>query len=342
MSVNYEDLDMGDLQDELGRVAKTAEKTNNGASKPKTSEFLKNFVKLPSDGYVTLRFLPRRSGQKLFCATRLHKLDTEINGKTYSRYYHCRRELTDTKYGKQWRGDCELCSYYSNLWKKSEGLSGAAQENMKNEARRYKPNERYYYNVLVRSQKGENGEIEKNVGPLIFSCGVKVHEKILRAINGDESIGETGLGNITHPLTGYDFKLIIKKTKGSDGQMYPNYDLSKFEDKPSALGTESEIEEWLSKLHDLQALRVLKSNDELSTALRISLGLEKPENSYGESSYDPSKYEMSGDMHAASVNVSATVDETLVNSGTVTKKNNNSTAVEEILADEDFMKELEG
>ena len=121
--------------------------------------------------------------------------------------------------------------------------------------------------------KDENGDVKKNVGPKIYSCGKTVHAKIMRAIVGDDSAGEPALGDVTHPLTGRDFR-VVKKVVKSGSQEYPNYDNSKFEEVSPA-GSPTELQVWIDKLHDLQALRVIKPDDELRHALKVHLGMIK-------------------------------------------------------------------
>lgn len=255
----YEPLDMSELSTEYSRVTQDP-------TAPVKSDFIEKFVKMPEkNGFVLMRIMPRSKGTKLFCATRVHTLynPTTKEKKTF----HCPKELVQSDRGPRWQGECIICKYYSDLWQQSEALSGKAQEDMQNRARAIKPVDRYYYNVIVRSEKDKNGQVLKNVGPKIYSCGKTVHSKIMRAIVGDEAAGERPLGDITDPKTGRDFR-VVKKMKGD----YPNYDESKFEDS-SPVGTPEELQNWLENLNDLTSLRRLSTNDELKHGLKIHLGM---------------------------------------------------------------------
>lgn len=328
MSTEFEALDMSQILSEYERVSAEPGKTYN-------EDYLEKFVRLPDrDGFVLIRFLPVKKGHKFFCVTRVHTLSNpSTNSK---RTFHCKRELVHTDKGPKWMGDCIICKYYADLWQKSEKLSGKAQEDLQNQARAIKPVERYYYNVIVRSVKNKDGVVETNVGPKIYSCGKSQHAKITRAIVGDEAAGESPLGDITHPVKGRDFKIVKKVVKGGGGMEYPNYDQSKFED-PSPLGTKEEILGWLEKAHDLQTLRVVKSSDELKQALRIHLGMVRDdEDSSG--SDDLEEFRNIGQAPTAPVAASKIKEEPKV--AKVQETAPESSGDEDLLADDDFMREL--
>lgn len=316
----FEALDLSEMQSEFERVSAEP------GSAAQTNDLQQMYVRLPErDGYVQLRLLPRKKGSKFYCATRVHTL---INPTTKQRKsYHCPRNLVQTERGSKWQGDCIVCKYYSDLWQQSMALEGKAQQDLQNAARAIKPVERYFYNVIVRSEKDSNGDVRKNVGPKIYSCGKTVHAKIMRAIVGDESAGEPALGDVSHPVHGRDFR-VVKKVVKSGSQEYPNYDNSKFEDVSPA-GNPEELDNWIEHLHDLQALRVIKSDDELRHALKVHLGMIKE----GEAAADDlSEFRGSNTVPASSVvkeeiSVKPAVAET-------------TPSYEEPLADEDFMKEL--
>ena len=236
-SYEFEDIDMG----QIGLEASAIAKENN---------VMDNYVKMPEkDGYVLLRFLPPQKGKSLFCSTRIHTLGTYPNSKTY----HCLRSRVNIpSRGLQWINpsnnhdlDCPVCQEYSRLWKISNNLHGEEKIRMESQARSIKPVERYYWNVIVRQQVNtKTGTVEKNVGPKILSCGKTLQAIILESINGSELTGRKKLGNVTHPVTGRDFRLVKKITKGTSGMEYPKYDQSSFED-PSPLGTDEQIKIWL-------------------------------------------------------------------------------------------------
>lgn len=329
---DYEPLDLAEMQHEYERV--TAEPGNFGGE-----DFLAKFVRLPErDGYTLMRILPRKKGGKHCCATRVHTLSNPTTKK--SRTYHCPKVLVQTEKGPKWQGDCIICKYYSDLWKQSESMSGKAQEDRQAAARAIKPVERYYYNVIVRSEKDpKTGDVKKNVGPKIYSCGKTVHSKILRAMLGDEAAGENPLGDITHPINGRDFRVVKKVVKGGGGSEYPNYDNSKFEDVTPA-GSPDELNTWLENLHDLQALRIVKSPDEMKHALRVHLGMVKEGDST--QSDELNEFRNAGNTASGSPSGSTYTSEPVREELTVsTPVVESKSSDEEVLADEDFMKELQ-
>jgi hypothetical protein len=308
-------LDLNELQNENERL--TAESNN----------FSKNFVKLP-DGkcVVTIRFLPPAVGGKfgrvknnLFQRTRLHM----INGKAF----HCPRELQSDGWFK---GPCPICEYYTLLWKESKSKSPEESKHDQQLARQIKAVERYYYNCIVRSETDpDTGKTIENVGPKIFACGKTMHAKIITGIVGSEELEEPGYGDVTDPITGRDFKIIKGIKKGPDG-VYPEYDKSKYMD-PSPLGTPDQVQKWLEDLHDLQALRVLKSYDELHHQLRVHFGLAKDE-SIG---FDVSEFRTGVPKSTVTVQKSADADDGV---GDV---DDSVGDVDASVVEDDFMKDLE-
>jgi hypothetical protein len=239
------------------------------------------------------------------------------------------------------------------LWRESEkdGVSADEADAFQTKARSIKPIERYYYNVIVRSQIGSNGETEENVGPKIFSCGKTVHKMIIRAIVGDEELGEAPLGDISDLVEGRDFKL-IKRMRKSGSQSYPNYNESKFLE-PSPLGTKDSAKEWLSGLHDLSSLRNLKTEDELKHELKMFLGVAQESASGG---FDPSEFKLEGSPAitlpipdsmkpqevAGAASVEAAPSDADESTPPAEEKAEASSDDEddEVLADDDFLKEL--
>jgi hypothetical protein len=332
MALDYEPLDMAEVATEAERV--TAEPGAGG-----NTDFLDKFVKLPDrDGFVLMRILPRKKGHKLYCATRTHRLTnpSESNPNKRSKSLHCPKELVMTDRGPKWQGECIICKYYSDLWQKSEKLSGKAQEDLQQKAREIKPVERYYYNVIVRQEKQKDGTFLKNVGPKIYSCGKTVHAKIMRAIVGDPQAGEKPLGDVTHPTNGRDFRLVKKVVKGGGGAEYPNYDNSKFEEV-SPLGEMDDMQEWIGNLHDLVALRALKDEETLKHELKVHLGLVKEEGTKD----DLAEFRGAGGTDTAEAE--DVVREELTTKPAATVKPTAGAAKKEeddILPDDDFMKEL--
>lgn len=251
------------------------------------------FVQMPEkNGVVVIRLLPPAPpslfghSNVFFQKTRLHYLD--------NRSYHCPKELKKVNNKFRWVGDCVICDHYNWLWEESKKPDCPADKakKLQDEAREIKPVERNYWNCIVRKEiDPKTNEIHENVGPKIFSVGVKLHRFILRAIFGDKELEEDGLGDVFDPIKGRDLKIIRTMTKGGDGGYYPSYDQSKFLDV-SPLGTPDQIDKWLSELHDLTKLRNVQSKEELEKQMRRYLGGEVDDDS--ESSYDPRKFGYNG------------------------------------------------
>jgi hypothetical protein len=325
---SYEAIDLAEMAAESVRVN----------SKGPTQENNNIYVRMPSgqgtgegNSFITIRFLPRRKGEHLFCATKYHSLK-DSNGNR--KILFSPKKLTKTDKGDyRWTGDNTVIDkYLRDLWAKSDKVSGKAQEDLRNQYRELKGIERYYYNVIVRQEKdSKTGEVIKNVGPKILSCGKTIHGQIMRAIVGDEAAGEEPLGDITNPKTGRDFKLVKKNVKGANGAEYPNYDQSKFLD-PIALGTPEEVEKWIENLHDLQSIRVIKTEEELKHALKIHLGLIT-ENDDDDDDYDASEFSVKSNSKNES-------KKELIEDQK--EKVAISAEEEEIMADDDFLKEIDG
>lgn len=273
-SFNF-DFNVDVMKKDLNRVDKQPGQSN--------SEYFEKYVIMPkSEGAITCRILPAdtpRGRIVPYASTRLHYHN--------KRSYHCLRELVDGK----WQGNCPLCNYYYALYDKAKAAkTNDEADAIKLMARDFKPIERYYYNVIVRRWiHPDTGEVKLNYGPLILSVGKSLHGKILRAFLGNEKFQEPPIGNIAHPLTGRDFKIIKQISRGDGGKEYPNYDASRFEPE-SVLGDEKEIQLWLSKLWDLEAERGdnVKSVDELQDVVDVIQG-KKPDPSVG---FDSNQYSL--------------------------------------------------
>jgi hypothetical protein len=250
-----------------------------GGSKAEATTTMDNYVKMPDkEGFLIVRLLPPMVGpdgvtRDPFMATQLHYMGTYPSSKTY----HCLRRRMKHPYKNQmmWgnpsnnpKDDCPICAEYGRLWKIINKLADGdpQKDRLKAQARQFKGNARYYWNVIVRSQiNPKTQEKEENVGPKILSLPEQTHNLIITNIKGDPDAGIKALGNVTHPINGRDFR-IVKKIKKADGREYPNYELSRFED-PSPLGTDQQIEIWKSNMHDLNALRMLLPVEELRKVL---------------------------------------------------------------------------
>ena len=273
-------------------------------------DYLSKYVKFPEGaGSVTVRLLgPAEAGMfdreksPFFMQTRLHR----VNNKSK----HCLKEFD--KKAKKYVGTCPICEYYNWLWNTSEQQNSKEErDKLQKQARDIKPVERYYFNCIVRQEKQEDGSVLENVGPKILSVGKTLYKMIITGIVGDETIQEKGYGDVTHPTTGRDFK-IIKTIKKSGDNEYPNYDSSKFLDQ-TPLGTPEQIKTWMSSLHDLVAERKSHTVDELKTELKKHLGVI-PNDNVG-NSFDPSEYQ-SKQSSVSKTNVSSTPvsTESIVNS----------------------------
>ena len=309
-------LDLQELQGETDRLA-----SQEG------SGFGKNFLKLP-DGkcVVNIRLLPPaakgkfdREKSSLFQRTRLHM----INGKAF----HCPRELQEDGWFK---GPCPICEYYTLLWKQSKSKSPEEAKHDQTIARQIKAIERYYYNCIVRAETDpETGKTVENVGPKIYACGKTMHAKIITGIVGSQEEDEPGYGDVTDPVNGRDFKIIKGIKKSPDGT-YPEYDKSKYMDV-SPLGTPEQVEKWLEELHDLAALRVVKSYDDLLHQLRVHFGIEKDETI----GFDVSEFNKGGTSKSTvTVQKNADADDDV-------SSDDDDTGVDTSVVEDDFMKDLE-
>jgi hypothetical protein len=309
------------------------------------------YVQMPKEkGTIMIRILPPAEAGKFgpdkgpfFMKSRLHR----VNG----RNLHCTREPAPEGSRKKLLGECKICSYLRWLYKESEREDITQEESQKLKAiySQLKVNERYYFNVIQRNVPQEDGTVQ-DVGPLIFSCGITLYEKIMYGICGDPDIpNDKGKGDVTDLKTGYDFMLIKGIKPGKD--KWPDYSKSQFVDESTPLGEPDQIEEWLAELHDLKAIRVTKTQEELDHELKCHLGLRQDAVS---EDFDPSEYatdNVPSANESVEVNVTSPELETeaTATETTVETKVETSVAVEEepatttetkALADDEFMKSL--
>lgn len=206
-------------------------------SKPKgqtNEEFLNQFIKL-EDGDNIVRILPpKEEGGEFFVATAIHRIEG----------------------GKQWRcrkvthnEQCPICDLYFSLWKRHNDTAGKGAESFfSKEARKIKPNKRYFMNALDR----RTSEVK------VLSVGSKVFEKVLQSmVDPDEP-----LGDVTDPKTGYDLKIVKVPIKN---QPWPDYSNTKFRAKPSLLGTPAEVASYMEQAFDLSKFVSLEDYDEMKT-----------------------------------------------------------------------------
>lgn len=319
-------LDIASLYNDY-KDSKTTENASSGS-------FLENFVKMPEGkGSVVLRILPPapdgmfgRAKNPFYQWTRIHK----VNGKSL----HDPRE----KVGGKWVGENPIGDYLKWLWKESEQAKPEERDRMQRLYRELKPIERYYFNVIVRSETDDSGNVKKNVGPKILSVGKTVYEIILRGICGDKEMNQPKLGDVTDFKTGRDFKL-VKTIRKSGDNTYPNYETSHFLDESPA-GDPDECKAWMENLHDLASLRVIKPASELENELMVHLGLKQET----ASSFDPSKFKPASSSTSPVVSsVTQEADEDPVEAvavATKSKKVVENDDDEEEIADKDFLEEL--
>ena len=186
---------------------------------------------IQKEGTFQIRILPPLKDGNLFEARRQHY---GINGAS-----QCSKEMAANK----WIGECPICDHYNALWEQSHkyektGDYTKAQE-LSAEARKVKPVERFYYNVIDRSN-------DDTAVPQIYAVGKQVHKQIIAAIIGDEAMDEEPLGDITDPVKGYDIR-IIKEMKAQ----WPAYTVRPRMNS-SILGTPEQIKNWLGDLWDLR------------------------------------------------------------------------------------------
>jgi hypothetical protein len=316
--MNYETLDVSEFQEEADRLG---QKTGGGGG---NKEFIKNFVKMPEkEGYVIVRILPPSKGKKLFCRTRTHKVN--------ERNYHCPRELVGGKWVDMNPKDpCPHCKWYSQLYTDSDNADSVEEaKRLEADAQKIKPNERYYYNAIVKKAEPSTGQSPES-GPLILSVGITIHQKIVRAIVGDPVQGDPPLGDISDPKIGRDLKIVKRIRPGKD--KYPNYDDSRFNDV-STLADKEQVDKWLETLHDLQALRIVRNNEEMSIALKKHNGLIKnDETSFNADEYRKPSASLAEEIQQE-VRKPAVVVETTANSKPAPK-------VDKVLVEDDFLEEL--
>jgi len=288
MAQNYDSVDLNELLEEVNRL--------NSSGDGGASDYLNNFVQMPDkEGFVVVRILPPVKGKKLYCATRTHRLGTP----TRPRNLHCPRELTTINKRVMWldvdrKRPCPVCKYCRELWDESELEETDKQhsEELKDLYRKIKAMERYYYNAIVRQEVNRStGATEVNVGPKILSVGKTLHERIVRALVGNPDTDEKPIRpNVLDFKEGRDFK-IIKKIRSTGKNKWGNYDASVFLD-PSPLGNPDEIKEWLANMHDVAALRVVKSNEDIKVELQKYLGIISQDED-DDTDYNPADFQKS-------------------------------------------------
>lgn len=207
---------------------------NSGSSNNAHDDFIKKFYQIP-DGSSAVRILPWRDDSKEFYAeTKIHRVP-QPDGTVKN--YHCRKV-----HGEK----CPLCDLYYALWK-----TGRSED--EDLARKIKPRDRYYMNVLDR----QSGDVK------ILSVGVILFKKIVAAIMDPD------FGDITDVENGHDFKIV----KEMDGQ-WPKYDQSAPRPKNTPLGSASEVAAAMESLHEVHDLVKLEDYEEMKNTVNSLTGVE--------------------------------------------------------------------
>ncbi len=305
-------LDVGDIEEENNRLG------GKGA-------FQDQFVPIQdmkAGDSLTIRILPPIKGGKLFQYNRIHTLnDRKIN---------CPRPLVNGKYDRN--VPCPICDHYNSYWptidklEKKLGKDAEEVKKLKDEARLYKPAERYYYNALVRKMLVD-GETKTNVGPRVLSVGKVLHQMILRAIVSEDP--QERLGDITNIKTGYDF--IIRKDIRSG---FPNYDRSTFARESSPLGDPELVSFVSENMIDLTKFRTIKDIEEIKKQLAIARGII-PDDTVAGASYDADQFadEMRKN-HGSKTSVS--VPENILTEAAVSSPSSEDLGIDS----EDYLKDL--
>jgi hypothetical protein len=303
---------------DMSHIALINETSRKDATQGPTSDYLRLPDK-PSFA-LALRILPAKKGPPYYLYG-AHKLR--------NRTYICRRRALSTRDKLLWLAptgeqDCPVCAYWKYRWSKiPRGQQPAPAE--RNTLSDIKVMHRCSWNVVARELDGH-----RNVGPLIWSCGLTLAQKIWASIVGDPAPGIKGKGDICNPQTGRDF-LLRKKPKG--GSSFPDYSDSEILE-PSPAGTPEEWKRWMDSLHDLTV--TIQDHETLAHALAVHLGTEKDEGEAGDfSRFEPKP------QSGASANGPASVPIAVQVPTKAPKPDPKAPAVDEDLADPEFLAELE-
>jgi hypothetical protein len=290
------DFDMSALQEEFTRVTVDRKPGTN----KKTGTFLDQFVKMPkASGYVTLRLLPPLAGFKLpYASCRVHNLASfeERNEKKANNLY-CGRVLEN----KKWVGNCFICEYYNQLYRLADAAKAKGDMDLSEQyvarAKAIKYQEKYYYNAIVLDSSPHTGQGPED-GPLIYSCGIQIHTRILEAVLGNKEMNKKSKGNIFHPISGRNLK-VVKEMK--PGGQFPEYGGSEWEDPCPLSEDENQIKAWLDNLNDVHALRKVLTVEEMQRAIRVFEGREVDSRKTFDMSFLDNTGEAHEETHAAPV-----------------------------------------
>lgn len=209
--------------------------------------------KFGSGAGYRLRLLP---SEPFYQARRMHR----INDKPFP----CGRSL-NTKTAK-WEGKCLACDHYNDFWK-----SGAPRcwkgtpEEFQHHLMSLKPIERYYYKVIDRDNE--------NKGPMRWACGKTLHTTIIEAMVGNPMMPNIQpLGDVTHPLLGYDFFINATMKRLPNGNEYPDYKGSQFLPTSKLHEDPAVVKQWLEAAASMQFVHVVRSDEAVLEALKAEYG----------------------------------------------------------------------
>lgn len=217
------------------------------------------------NGYAIIRFLPAAEGEDFAF---IRKFDHGFQGPGGWLIEEC--PTTDGI-----ERDCPVCEYNRELWN-----AGGENSPQRKQASDQKRRTKFISNILVIDDPANP---ENNGKVFLFSYGVKIFEKIQRAIKPDEAFKDEQPIDPFSFWDGADFKLKIRG-KGRD----TSYDDSSFE-KPSKVGTDKECEAIYDQLIPIQtfvAEENYKTYEQLDARLNKVLGLNRNVNTVAAPSDD--------------------------------------------------------
>ena len=207
-----------------------------------------DFLKLP-EGETRIRILPAANENLPFYAENIQH-GIKIEGKYKS--FTCRKVIGE---------DCPMDDFVSELWgqhnaacKANGWVSKETKTPYSEMAKELRGKERYYLNVVARADESK---------VMILNASKTLFEKVLHTMLLQEE-GEMVYGDISDLKTGRDFIVVSKKKPKAS---YVTYDESRPSPKVSAAGKPDQIQLWTESLHDLQALVVPSSVEELNTVI---------------------------------------------------------------------------
>lgn len=242
-------VDADFIKKQIDRLQNRGKNKQPGSDLPSSDDRL--FRPKP-DTTTTIRFLPGQFYQDadgtwyqkpFYAESEIHWLGRA--------QVHCPRKLK--------RGKCPICEYINALW------TTGNQDNI-NLAIKLKAKPRFYLNLIQRERTVYDSVlkreiVQRNAGPLKWSMGTKLFEKILGYWV------KKGVGDLTQLESGLDFD-VYPATQGQD---YTNYEKSEAGRERCDAGTPEEIDKWMNDLNDLEGDITLKPYNEMLTMLKEHL-----------------------------------------------------------------------